>query len=119
MEIELQLNRKKIGKDYYYYFIFPFSRAVYGYIRGLQGIKWDRRLQRWYCLESQVSLDVLRSDLTGIARVKECSHLQQGLEQRPGTIRPALQNVMPNAMNDRANILTTDKKRTYQQPDRD
>ena len=89
MEIELQLNRKKIGKDYYYYFIFPFSREVYRYIRALQGIKWDRRLQRWYCLESLLNLDVLRSDLTGIARVKECSQLLQGLEQRPGTIRPA------------------------------
>lgn len=89
MEIELYLNRQKIGKDYFYYFIFPFSREVYRYIRALEGIQWDRRLQRWYCLESQVSLDVLRSDLTGIARVKECSQLLQGLEQRQGTIRAA------------------------------
>ena len=89
MEIELQLNRKKIGKHYYYYFIFPFSRAVYRHIRGLQGIQWDRRLQRWYCLESQVSVDLLRSDLTGIARVKESNELPRAKDQRPGTPRPA------------------------------
>lgn len=59
MEIELDLNRQKIGKDYFYYFIFPFSREVYRYIRALEGIQWDRRLQRWHCLESQVSLQEL------------------------------------------------------------
>lgn len=89
MEIKLHVHQQKIGKDYFYYFIFPFSREVYWYIRGLAGIKWDRRLQRWYSLESNINLEALQADLKGIAQVQLCSHPVQGLELRSVSARPA------------------------------
>lgn len=89
MEIELHVNRQKIGKDYFYYFIFPFSREVYRYLQGLAGIKWDRRLQRWYGLESTINLETLKADLKGTARLHQCSYPLPGLNQRSNPTRPA------------------------------